>query len=201
MARRRSGVRRHNPRRGTLAVYRRRRSRNAARVVVMAPRRRRLNRRRYYRRRNPAAVFGARIFGKEGLTVVAGGLLGVAAAKFIPTLVPAALQMGGSTIARVAITGASAWVASIAASKIPGVGDKFADAVLFGGLMQTGSVALNALLPGFRIGGVPVALSGMGELMPASFPVPQNPVRSLPAAPAQARVQMNGLQRVWGTAL
>jgi hypothetical protein len=153
------------------------------------------------RRRNPAAVFGTSAFTGKGLQLIGGGLLGVAAAKFIPTLIPATLQMGGSMIARVVITGASAWAASLLAGKIPGVGAGFADAVFFGGLMQTGSVALNALLPGFRIGGVPISLSGMGELVPGQYSVPQNPIRSLPAAPAQARVQMNGLQRVWGTAL
>lgn len=210
---RRKAHRKHNPRRRRHVAVARRRSRNATRVVVMAPRhhrRRRSNprrryavhsRRRYIRRRhNPVAVFGHGVFSKDALTMVGGGLLGVAAAKFIPTLIPATLQMGGSTIARVVITGASAWVASMVAGKLPGAGSKFADAVFFGGLMQTGSVALNALLPGFRIGGVPVALSGMGELVPGQFSVPQNPIRSLPAAPAQARVQMNGLQRVYGNA-
>lgn len=201
MARRRRKARKSNPhrRRRTVAVARRR-SRNATRVVVRAPYRRRRNRRHYGRRRNPVAVFGHGILSRNALTMVGGGLLGVAAAKFIPTLIPATLQMGGSTIARVVITGASAWVASMIAGKIPGAGSNFADAVFFGGLMQTGSVALNAILPGFRIGGVPVALSGMGELVPGQFPVPQNPLR-LPAAPAQARVQMNGLQRAFGTAL
>jgi hypothetical protein len=140
------------------------------------------------------------VFGRQGLTLIGGGLLGVAAAKFLPTLVPDTLQMGGSAVARVVITGASAWIASMVAGKIPGAGHQFADAVFFGGLMQTGSVALNSLLPGFKIGGVPVALSGMGELMPGQFSVPQNPLRSLPAAPAQARVQMNGLQRAYGVA-
>jgi len=199
MARRRK-ARRTNPRRRRTAVAApRRRRRNASRVMVMAPRRHRRRTHVRGRRRNPAVVFGSSVFGRQGLTLIGGGLLGVAAAKFLPTLVPAALQMGGSTIARVVITGASAWIASIAAGKIPGMGHQFADAVMFGGLMQTGSVALNALLPGFKIGGVPVALSGMGELVPGQFGVPQNPLR-LPAVPAQARVNMNGLARVYGTA-
>lgn len=203
MARRRKS----NPRRK--AAHRRRR--NATRVVVMAPRHqrrrrsnpRRVSRRRYARRRNPSQVFGSALFSKGTLTMVGGGLLGVAAAKLLPTMAPASLNLTSSTLARVAATGVSAWLASFVAGKIPGMGGTFADAVFFGGLMQTGSVALNAILPGFQIGGVPVSLSGMGDLVSGQFAVPQNPIRSASlaaAAPAQARVQMNGLQRAYGVA-
>ena len=66
---------------------------------------------------------------------------------------------------------------------------------------QTGSQALNLLLPNFTVGGIPLALSGMGELMPGSYPVPQNPLRITAPVPTQARVTMNGLTRSFGVAL
>jgi hypothetical protein len=159
----------------------------------MAPRHRR--HRSYRRRRNPNF---SQIFNKSTATVVGGVLLGVAASKFLPTLVPASLSMGGSNVARIAITGVAAWGASMLAAKFGSA--QLAEGVLYGGLAQTASVALNTFLPGFKIGTVPVALNGMGELMPGSFSVPQNPLR-MAAPPAQARVQMNGLQRAFGTAL
>jgi hypothetical protein len=138
------------------------------------------------------------------LTLIGGGLVGVAAAKFIPRTVGNTLsgvtggmgQYGG-----LVLTGLSAWIAGWAAGKF--VSEDFGSAVLFGGLMQTGSVAINLFMPGFAVGGVPLALSGMGDLVPGQFPVPQNPLR-LPPAPAPAaptpRVNMNGLSRVYGTA-
>jgi hypothetical protein len=133
------------------------------------------------------------------LTMVGGGLIGVAAAKFLPTLVPANLiPGGGSFIVRTVITGAAAFAAGWLGRKF--VSGEFGDAVLFGGLMQTGSVALNAMLPGFRIGGQSLALSGMGELMPGQFTVPQNPLRLPPPPPTQARMTMNGLTRAYGVA-
>lgn len=155
------------------------------------------------RRRNPSmpAVFGTRVLSKGAGILVLGGLTGVAAAKLIPGWIPLGTY-GSSVLIRTLVTGVSAVVAGQVAGRfVPG---GFGDAVLFGGLMQTASMALNALMPGFKIAGVPVALSGMGELMPASFPVPQNPLKlpPPPTAPApQARVSMNGLTRAFGTAL
>jgi hypothetical protein len=185
-------------------VTRRRKSRNPVvrgRAKVTRHRRGIRRRRVHNRRRNPMpSFFGA--VGPKGLaTTIAGGLVGVAAAKFIPTLIPAGmLPVGGGVIMRTVITGAAAWLAGMATGRF--VGKAFGDAVLFGGLMQTGSVALNALLPGFAIGGVPLGLSGMGELMDGRFSVPQNPIRgALPAAtPAQVRATMNGLDRAYGRA-
>jgi hypothetical protein len=69
------------------------------------------------------------------------------------------------------------------------------DAVLFGGLMQAGSVALNSFLP--SVGGV-IGLQGLGmgvgDIVSGRFPVPQNPIMAgqrqmsiaAPAAPAGA---------------
>jgi hypothetical protein len=138
--------------------------------------------------------------GARGLgTTIAGGLVGVAAAKLIPGLVPANLLPISGGWAKVAMTGLSAWIAGTAATKF--VGRAFGDAVMFGGFMQTGSQVLNVLLPNFTVGGVPLALSGMGELMPGRFPVPQNPLRIPAPVPTQARVTMNGLARAYGVAL
>lgn len=126
---------------------------------------------------------------------VVGGLAGVALTKMLPSFLPSNLT--SNPILRVVAAGASAFVASKAAERF--VGKDVAAAVLFGGLMQTGSIAISAFLPGAI--GSRLALSGMGELVNASFPVPQNPLR-LPPIPAQGpRVQVNGLSRVYGTAL
>ncbi len=187
--------RKSNPRRRYAA-----RRRNP--VVRTVTRRRRLNvrhRRRSMRRRNPMpSFFGAA--GARGLgTTIAGGLVGVAAAKLLPGLVPAGLIPITGIWPRVLITGVAAWGAGTAATKF--VGKSFGDAVFFGGLMQTGSMVLNALLPNFKVGGIPLALSGLGELVPGQFPVPQNPLRISAPAPTQARVTMNGLTRAFGVAL
>ena len=188
MAKRR--VKKSNPRRR----YAARRRNTSVRVVA---RRRRMGVR--HRRRNPMpAFFGAS--GSRGLgTTLAGGLIGVAAAKLIPGLIPANLIPVTGVWPRVIMSGVAAWGAGTVATKY--VGAAFGQAVMFGGFMQTGSLVLNALLPNFRVGGVPLALAGLGELVPGSFPVPQNPLRITAAAPTQARVTMNGLARAYGTAL
>jgi hypothetical protein len=141
-------------------------------------------------------VFGRSVTSIGAVEMIIGGLVGVTAAKILPTYIPA--QFLGSPIMRILATGASAYVASMLFGKIrPGM----ADAVMFGGLMQTGSVALNTFLP--SIGGQ-IGLAGgrgMGDLVEGHFVVPQNPLRYMPApAPAQARVNMNGLARVYGQA-
>jgi len=130
--------------------------------------------------------------------MVGGGLVGVAAAKFIPRAAGSALAGVTSSMGKygnLVITGVAAWAAGWAASKF--VNPTFGSAVLFGGLMQTGSVALNLFAPDFQIGGQGF---GLGEFVPGSFAVPQNPLR-LPAPPAPAaRVEMNGLNRAYGRA-
>ena len=133
----------------------RRRRRNATRVVVTAPRRRNRRtshrRRSVARRRNPAA-FGLR--GAGMAKAIVAGMAGMAAAKFIPTLIPGQFVQGN--LMRTVATGASAFVAQMIAKAV--VKDPtVSDAVLFGGLIQTGSVALNAFLPAHgsasRLGG------------------------------------------------
>jgi hypothetical protein len=152
-------------------------------------------------------LFGNNLFSGPSLKLLGGGLLGVAAAKFIPTILPTTMlgSVATSSIGQTLITGVSALAAGWLAGKLD---QKFGEGVLFGGLMQTGSVMLNAFLPGVTVGGVPIALSGFGDLLPGSYAVPQNPIRAaLPppappagTTPAGARVTMNGLSRAYGIA-
>jgi len=176
--------------------------RNATRIVVMAPRRQ--NRRGH--RRNPQ-LFGSSLGSKQSLMILGGGLAGVAAVKFIPTILPTSVtgMLGNSSFGPFLISGISAVAAWWLASK---VSVPFSEGVLFG-LMQTASVALNAFLPGLSIGGVPIALSGFGDLVPGQFAVPQNPLRqrqlamSAPThtmAPAGAKVTVSGLGRAYPSA-
>ena len=181
---------------------RRRRSRkNATRIVVMAPRRRSVRRRsnpkrrvsrRRVARRNPS-VFGSRLGSGQTLSMVAGVLVGVTAAKVIPGMLPA--QLTASPILRLIATGASAYVASLVSGKV--FSGQFSDAVFLGGLAHTGSVALNTFVPsiGARVG----LNGGMGDLVPGTFPVPQNPIKGYmpPAPPTTVRTSMNGISRAF----
>ncbi len=105
--------------------------------------------------------------------MVGGGLIGVAATKFLPTLIPASItgMLGASPIVGVGMTIAGAFAASWLAKRIS---TELGDAVLFGGLMQAGSVLLTAFAPA----GIAsqLALSGMGDIVPGYFTVPQNSV-------------------------
>ncbi len=181
--RRRASVARVHRRRRTNVRRRRvnrRRANPVARRRVHHRRRRRTNaggyrrvRRYSRRRRNP--VFGMS-GGKNMLTMVAGGLVGVAATKFLPTMLPSSItaSFGSGPFMGVIITAAGAFAAGwIAKRFMPGA---FADAVLFGGLMQTASVALTAFAPPSLASRL--ALSGLGDIMPGNFVVPQNPVTS-----------------------
>jgi hypothetical protein len=215
--------RRRNVRRNARRVNRRRRNRRnpATRIVVVSPkanRRRRRNTRHSYarrrvhhrRRRNPSIpdLFGAPLFGKNALEMVGGGLVGLAAAKFIPTMIPGVSTFTGSNIGRVVVSGISAVVGGWLGSK---VSPQFGQGVLFGGMIQTVSIALNAFLPTAY---APLApYTTLGDLMNGGFSIPQNPLR-VPypaiappppppaAAPAgsQARITMNGLARAFGPA-
>ena len=182
---------------------RRRRSRkNATRIVVVAPRRRSVRRRsnpkrrrvshRRHARRNPS-VFGSRLGSGQTLSMVAGVLVGVTAAKVIPGMLPA--QLTASPILRLIATGASAYVASLLSGKV--FSGQFSDAVFLGGLAQTGSVALNTFVP--SIGARVVLNGGMGDLVPGTFPVPQNPIKGYvpPAPPTTVRTSMNGIARAF----
>ena len=185
------------------ANRKRKNRRNPARRVVVVAR----NRRRT--RRNPS-LFGASLGSKQSLMILGGGFAGLIGAKFIPTLLPTSLtgSIGSSNGGRFVLTLASALAVAWAAGKF--VGPQFGDGALFGGLIQAGSVALNAFLPSvYSSLGI-----GLGDLLPGSFAVPQNPIRAgmaRPALPApakgaagatggQARVTMSGLARAYGSA-
>jgi hypothetical protein len=120
---------------------------------------------------------------------VVGGLAGMAAAKFLPTLVPAGLITGN--LMRTVATAASAFAAQMVAKAV--VKDQsISDAVLFGGLMQTGSVALNAFLPSIA------SSLGLSGIMDANWSIPENPLRAMPAPMPTAK--LGGLSTAYGPA-
>lgn len=187
----------------------RRRRRNSTRIVVRNRRRRRANpirRRRTTRRRSNPSLFGSRVSTTQLGQAIVGGLIGVTAAKLIPAALPANLT--ATPIMRMVATGFSAWAAGWAAGQFS---QPFGHAVLFGGLMQVGSILLNSFLP--SVGGY-IALQGLGELVHGAYPVPQNPLNPMQANyPAYGRplppggeygngapVAMNGLNRAFGRA-
>jgi len=138
------------------------------------PYRRRRNMRHYRRHRNPA-LFGHRS-GKDLLIMTGGVLVGVAATKYIPTILPSSITSlgGGSPWMAVLITGAGAFAAGWAARKFGG--EVFGDAVMLGGLAQVGSQILTIIAPPSLTSAL--ALSGMGDIIPGNFVVPQNPIRA-----------------------
>lgn len=195
--RRRRTVRASNPRR---------RRKNATRIVVMSPRRRRrsnptrrrvtVRRRSSGRRRNPE-LFGRSVGVTEMTKQVLGGLVGVTIVKTVPSMLPAA-----ATSSPILATATSV-VTALAAGYITGkMFPDLASAVMFGGLMQAGSVLLNQFLPSV---GSTIGLSGLGNLVgPASFPVPQNPLRpgtvvAMPA-PSSPRIGSSGMGRAFKSA-
>lgn len=192
-------VRRRRRNRVTHSVAAPRRRRRYSRRRASNPRRRHVMRHTRRRRRSNPISGSAKQMG----TMILGGLAGVAAVKLVPRFIPAGLiPAGGGFVMAAVVSGVSAYAASWVAKRF--LGEAVGNYVLFGGLMQTGSVVLNGILPGFQVAGVPLALSGgrgVGELMPGQFVVPQNPMRLPPApAPTNARMPMNGIQRGYGNA-
>lgn len=114
-------------------------------------------------------------------------LVGVAATKYIPSVLPTSvtsmLPLGSFT--GVLITGASAFIAGWAAQKfMPGA---FAQGVVLGGVALTVSQLLNMIAPPAISG--PLALSGVGDIVSTQgFTVPNRSVMpmivSAPAAKA-----------------
>jgi hypothetical protein len=107
---------------------------------------------------------------------IAGGLAGVAITKAVPNMLPASVAASSvvtSTLVSLGVAiGAGMLVGSLVKSD-PILGY----AVGFGGLMQAGSVALNAFLPsvGTYIGLQGLG-NGMGDIVAGRFPIPQNPI-------------------------
>ena len=118
------------------------------------------------------------------LVMVGGGLIGVAATKFLPTLIPASMisSLGSSPLVAIGITIAGAFAAGYLAKRF--LGEPFGDAVLFGGLMQAGSVALTQFAPASLSS--QLALSGLGDIVPGWFAVPQNSVTNRAPMPVVA---------------
>ena len=184
----------------TVMNGRRKKRRNSSagdkRVVIVNPRRRKA--------KNPggASLFGSSLTSKNGLMILGGGFTGLVIAKTLPTLLPSS-SIGSSGTGQFVLALASAWAAAWAGRKF--VSAQFGDGVLFGGMIQAGSIALNAFLPSvYSSLGI-----GLGELMPGKFPVPQNPIRAAlaarqiaaPVAPGSTpRVAMSGLTRAFGSA-
>lgn len=192
MAKRRKKSRARTRRRRTavpMMMNRRRRVANSRRRRVANPRRRSYSR----RRRNPEA-FGLKATSGKFVQAVMGGLIGVAATKFIPTLIPMGL-VGPNNLMRFVVSVGSAFVAGMVASKV--ASGPISDGVLFGGLMQAASVGMNTFLPAGPARALALT-NGMGEFVGSRFVVPQNPIAQIPA-PA-ARVQASGLARSFGTA-
>ncbi len=135
---------------------------------------------RRYGHRNP---FGAT--GKQMFEIGGGILVGVAATKYIPTLIPSSISsmVGGGTFGSVLMTGAGAFAAGWIAQKfMPG---SFAQGVFYGGIAQTMSALLNAIAPASLSS--QLALSGVGDIIPTQgFTVPNPSVRAplMMAAPA-----------------
>jgi len=111
---------------------------------------------------------------KSYAVMIGGGLIGVAATKYIPTLIPSSItaSLGSSPIMSIVVAGAGAFAAGYLAKRF--MGETFGDAVLFGGLMQTGSMILSAFAPAPL--NTALALSGLGDIVPGWFAVPQNSV-------------------------
>ena len=91
---------------------------------------------------------------KDMGTAVVGGLVGVTITKTIPSLLPATMLSSG--LMRIVVSAAVAWGAGMLGGKF--VGPEFGKYVLFGGLMQAGSVALNTFIPSI---GSAIGLQGL----------------------------------------
>lgn len=143
------------------------------------------------RRRNPS-LYGSRIGSAGSLKMILGGLVGIAAVKVAARFVPAQFRVGGG-LGDALITGGLALGVGMLASRF--MGSVIGDAAMFGGFMYAGSLLLNAVVPGFRIVDVPLALSGMGDFSPARFAVPQNPISAAMQLSAPAPAGVSGYFR------
>jgi hypothetical protein len=190
----------HRPR--TKAVARRRRRASNPKIVVRYRTKKRNSRKGVRKHRNPPELFGARLGSKDSLKLIGGGILGVAATKFIPTMIPPTMapQLLTTNLGRTAVSFAAAFVSGWAVSKLDA---RLGQGVYFGGFMQATSVALNAFVPAaYKALGI-----GLGDFVPGRFAVPQNPVMvsagapsgHLPA-PSGSRVTMSGLARAYAPA-
>jgi hypothetical protein len=194
-------------------VNARRRTRRSSLISFIAPM---TSRRRNRRRRNPVVVRTVRrrsyrrrrnpLFPGVTVTQVIGGLLGVAATRFVGQMIPSQLTGFAGTagpFVKDLVAGAIvAWGGSkIAENGASQTKSDIAKGVSFGALMQVASTGVQTFIPALRTYGI--GISGMGYMMPAQFPVPQNPL-AIPAPPPvpanSGRVTQSGLARAFGQA-
>ncbi len=201
--RRRRTVNVHHRRRRAIKAANPRRRRRNTRVIVKNS-----HRRRHHYRRNPS-LFG-QSNGFEVAKMVVGGLAGVTITKAVPNMLPS--SMTSSPIMRVGTSVAVALLSGYLAGKFA---DKtLGDSIMFGGLMQAGSVALNSFLPSV---GATIGLQGLGggvgDLIAGSYPIPQNPIfpqynpgyggalpAPAPAAAASGAPMPSGVHGIFGSA-
>jgi hypothetical protein len=106
----------------------------------------------------------------------------VAITKAVPNLLPANM-LPSSPITNAVIAVVVAIGSGMAVSALVKGDPMLGYAVGFGGLMQAGSLMLNAFVPSV---GQYLSLQGLGDLVPGRFPIPQNPISAgvMPALPA-----------------
>ncbi len=115
------------------------------------------------RQRNPIN-FGAGHGAVATAKAVAAGLVGVTITKTVPSLIASmSPTLLSSPLMRVVVSAATAFASGALATKM--LGRDVGHAVMFGGFMQAGSVALNAFVP--SIGSV-IGLQGLRGLVPSN---------------------------------
>ena len=149
--------------------HRRRSTKNPRRTIVVMGRR---NGRR--RSRNPVALGGSA--GRVAKNVVAT-LVGMAVNRAVLPMLPATFTQNNifATVSALAVAAAQFYLGSM-------VSKEFGPYFGLGGAVNAGATALNSFIPqvgtytgisgGFGVSG----LRGIGDLIPGSFVVPQNPV-------------------------
>lgn len=181
--RRKKATARRSRRRASNTVYHRRRRTANPHHRRRATARRNTHHRAKHRSRNPFGISGA----PSTIKAIGGILGGVAIAKAVPRFLPA--NMTASPWMAVFTTAISAWVGGWAATKF--LGAEVGMWVYAGGIAQTGSIALNLVLP--AVG----SYVTMGDFVPGRFSIPQNPVGRpmllqppMTAAPRKASVNI-----------
>ena len=140
-----------------------------SRTVVIFPKanRGRRNRGGARRRSNPH-FFGANVTAMKMAEYIAGGLIGMTVNAAVVPMLPDAVTSSNlfATLAAFGIALVEWWLGSM-------ISKDFGSAVGFGALMSAGKQGLNAFLP---VVGSRINLSGVGDLVPGRFAVPQNPI-------------------------
>jgi len=172
-----------------------RRASNPTRVIVTAPRKANTQHapRTVGSAKNPV-IFGTSMKPVQLGKALAGSLVGVMLCKLVPPMLPA--QLTSNQALQVLVTGAIAFGSGMAAQKADQV---FGDGVMYGGLLQTVSVGLNAYLPSLgsrlSLSGTGRRPGGVGYIAPGDFSFPENPIRNaLAPAPTAEPVAMSGIR-------